>query len=117
MKILLKDKEILSVGNEFSLIDGWYVFDNNHYQESQCVVVDAVLPDDYKLYRYTFENGSFVETESFVKEKIYEVQMLRANEYPPMADYLDGIVKGNDAQVQAYIDACLAVKAKYPKPE
>jgi hypothetical protein len=40
----------------------------------------------------------------------------RAAEYPSMADYLDGIVKGDQAQVQAYIDACLAVKAKYPKP-
>lgn len=40
----------------------------------------------------------------------------RAAEYPSMADYMDGIVKGNTAQVQAYIDACLAVKAKYPKP-
>lgn len=40
----------------------------------------------------------------------------RAAEYPPMADYLDGIVKGDQAQVQAYVDACLAVKAKYPKP-
>ena len=40
----------------------------------------------------------------------------RAVEYPPMADYIDGIVKGDQAQVQAYIDACLAVKAKYPKP-
>lgn len=40
----------------------------------------------------------------------------RAAEYPPMTDYLDGIVKGDQAQVQAYIDACLSVKAKYPKP-
>lgn len=39
----------------------------------------------------------------------------RAAEYPPITDYLDGIVKGNQAQVQAYIDACLAVKQKYPK--
>jgi hypothetical protein len=39
----------------------------------------------------------------------------RAAEYPPVTDYLDGIVKGDTAQVQAYIDACLAVKAKYPK--
>jgi len=40
---------------------------------------------------------------------------LRAKEYPPITDYIDGIVKGDNAQVQAYIDACLAVKAKYPK--
>ena len=39
----------------------------------------------------------------------------RAAEYPPMTDYLDGIVKGDNAQVQAYIDACNAVKNKYPK--
>jgi hypothetical protein len=40
---------------------------------------------------------------------------LRTAEYPDYRDYLDGIVKGDQAQVQAYIDACLAVKAKYPK--
>jgi hypothetical protein len=39
----------------------------------------------------------------------------RAAEYPPMADYLDGIAKGDQAQVDAYVAACLAVKAKYPK--
>jgi hypothetical protein len=39
----------------------------------------------------------------------------RQAEYPPMTDYLDAIVKGDTAQQQAYIDACLAVKAKYPK--
>ena len=45
-----------------------------------------------------------------------EYQRLRAAEYPPVADFLDAIVKGDDIQKQAYIDACLAVKAKYPKP-
>jgi hypothetical protein len=39
----------------------------------------------------------------------------RAAEYPNFIDYVDGIVKGDQAQVQAYIDACLAVKTKYPK--
>lgn len=45
-----------------------------------------------------------------------QYQRDRAAEYPPITDYIDGIVKGDQAQVQAYIDACLAVKAKYPKP-
>jgi len=44
-----------------------------------------------------------------------EYQRLRADEYPDFKEYLDGIVKGDQAQIQAYIDACLAVKAKYPK--
>lgn len=40
---------------------------------------------------------------------------LRRAEYPPIADYVDGIVKGDQAQIDAYIAACLAVKEKYPK--
>jgi hypothetical protein len=39
----------------------------------------------------------------------------RAAEYPPMSDYLDGIVKGDQTQIDKYIADCLAVKAKYPK--
>jgi len=39
----------------------------------------------------------------------------RASEYPPMTDYLDAIVKGDQAQIDKYIADCLAVKAKYPK--
>jgi hypothetical protein len=44
-----------------------------------------------------------------------EYQRKRAAEYPPMSDYLDAVVKGDQAQIDAYIAACLAVKAKYPK--
>lgn len=39
----------------------------------------------------------------------------RAAEYPDFRDYLDGIVKGDQAQIAAYVAACQAVKAKYPK--
>ena len=41
----------------------------------------------------------------------------RQAEYPPMNDYLDGVVKGDQAQIDKYIADCLAVKTKYPKPE
>jgi hypothetical protein len=44
-----------------------------------------------------------------------EYQRDRAKEYPDFKEYLDGIVKGDDAQIQKYINDCLAVKAKYPK--
>jgi hypothetical protein len=36
--------------------------------------------------------------------------------YPPMEDYVDGIVKGDTAQVDKYVADCLAVKAQFPKP-
>ena len=40
----------------------------------------------------------------------------RQAEYPPMTDYLDGIAKGDQAQIDKYIADCQAVKTKYPKP-
>jgi len=51
--------------------------------------------------------------EALVASEAYKAK--REAEYPPYTDYLDGIVKGDNAQVQAYIDACNAVKHKYPK--
>lgn len=58
----------------------------------------------------TYDNNA---VDALVASEAYKEK--RAAEYPNFTDYLDGIVKGDDAQVQAYIDACLAVKAKYPK--
>jgi hypothetical protein len=44
-----------------------------------------------------------------------EYQRDRAKEYPDFKEYLDGIVKNDQAQIDKYIADCLAVKAKYPK--
>jgi hypothetical protein len=64
------------------------------------------------------KDGNIVEydkvaVEALIASEAYKAK--RAAEYPSFTDYLDGIVKGDNTQVQAYIDACLAVKAKYPK--
>ena len=48
-------------------------------------------------------------------ERLNQVKANRAKEYPDFREYLDGIVKGDNDQVQKYINDCLAVKAKYPK--
>ena len=56
------------------------------------------------------------EAAAIAEQTANKYKAKRAAEYPDVKDYLDGIVKGDQAQVQAYIDACLAVKAKYPKP-
>lgn len=41
--------------------------------------------------------------------------MKRAMKYPPITDYLDGVVKGDQAQIDKYIADCQAVKDMYPK--
>jgi hypothetical protein len=55
------------------------------------------------------------ETQANEVERLNLVKANRANEYPDFKEYLDGIVKGDNAQIQKYINDCLAVKAKYPK--
>jgi hypothetical protein len=58
----------------------------------------------------TYDNNA---VEALMASEAYKAK--RAAEYPAFTDYLDGIVKGDNTQVQAYIDACNAVKNKYPK--
>jgi hypothetical protein len=59
------------------------------------------------------DNGAPILVDRPVVELTYAQK--RASEYPPMTDYLDGVVKGDQAQIDKYIADCLAVKAKYPK--
>jgi len=52
---------------------------------------------------------------AWVDPDTYKYQ--RAKEYPNLLDYIDGVVKGDQEQIDDYIAACQAVKTKYPKPE
>jgi len=78
---------------------------------------NAILSFDDSLNEAVFTGAFANQNVMAIKQAadIKNIQAMRQREYPSMADYLDGIVKGDTAQVQAYIDACNAVKAKYPK--
>jgi hypothetical protein len=69
---------------------------------SQAPVSDAEIDAEFARLQAVFESLDY--------------QRKRSDQYPDVRDYLDGIVKNDQAQIQTYIDACLAVKAKYPKP-
>ena len=62
-----------------------------------------------------WESKAEQRADDLVKFEKTQYQRDRQPEYPPMEDYLDGIVKGDQAQVDKYIADCLAVKEKYPK--
>ena len=63
-----------------------------------------------------FIDGFLTATE-FLERLNADYVALRTGEYPPIEEYVDGVVKGDQAQIDAYIAACQAVKAKYPKSE
>ncbi|MDP6584583.1 MAG: hypothetical protein QF535_07985 [Anaerolineales bacterium] len=44
-----------------------------------------------------------------------EYQRKRKSEYPDIYDYMDGIVKNDQTQIDKYIADCQAVKNKFPK--
>ena len=46
----------------------------------------------------------------------HAVQLERKAEYPPIEEYIDGVVKGDDAQVAEYRAKCLEVKKRHPLP-
>lgn len=98
-------------------------------------ILDAILflggseTDFSRIVGNTYEGIEWTEgakfTENQVKEAVKqlekveaetEYQRLRAAAYPDFRDYLDGVVKGDQEQIQAYIEKCLEVKETYPKP-
>jgi hypothetical protein len=69
---------------------------------AQAPISDAEIDAEFARLQSVFESMDY--------------QRKRAVEYPSFTEYLDGIVKGDTKQIQAYKDACMAIKAKYPKP-
>ena len=86
-------------------------------------MIDAI----YKLYPQVVRTVGDVAYDADGNEVAYDKDAVqayvdahayiakRASEYPPITDYIDGVVKGDQAQIDKYIADCLAVKAKYPK--
>ena len=85
----------------------------------------TVWDEDYEKIEWFSENISkptyeeiSIEIERLQLEwEALEYQRKRSLEYPDFKEYLDGIVKGDQSQIDNYISECLAVKEKYPKPE
>ena len=72
-------------------------------------VAGKTKPSDTDLS--AFEQAALAQIE------LNKVLAKRAAAYPPITDYIDGVVKGDQAQINKYIADCQAVKAKYPKGE
>lgn len=88
----------------------------------ELVPFTAVAEGDYPHTHEIFARcvaGDFGPIAEYVAPPVVELTYAqkRAAEYPPITDYLDGVVKGDQAQIDKYIADCQAVKVKYPKPQ
>lgn len=100
------------------LADGYKVYDDS-----------ALMPNDGKRYVPIYENtdDKIVRKWAVIIEPEKSYAEKRAAEYPPITEYLDAIVKINSGdetliadgqkQLNFYYQACLEVKARYPKPQ
>jgi len=71
---------------------------------------DIAYDKDENIVDYDLATvNAWVDPEAYIAK--------RQAEYPSLLDYIDGVVKGDQEQIDAYIAACQAVKTKYPKPE
>ncbi len=105
--------------NKNEIVDITYIDDVSVLNEKygiKSVMIDNILKDI---------EGNPITLPSDIEEKRAELiseynalnyQRKRRFEYPPITEYLDGVVKGDQEQIDAYIQKCLEVKTKYPKP-
>ena len=73
---------------------------------------EAVAKGNY-LNRKQRDDADAVAEQERYDNASYDIKRIR--EYPPATDYLDGIVKGDQAQIDKYVSDCLAVKQRHPK--
>ena len=70
-------------------------------------ITESIVPMTAEEITKAQQAQAYVDAHAYIAK--------RAKEYPPITDYIDGVVKGDQAQIDKYIADCLAVKAKYPK--
>jgi len=96
----MRDTAIINIyPNTAEIINGTTVLDN---ESNPIVLNENLITAEVTRLQAEYDSQTYARS--------------RALEYPPATDYLDGIVKGDQAQVDKYIADCQAVKDKYPKP-
>ena len=86
--------------------------------DEEFVAIDQPVDLDGRIIYYRYNNGNYTYEPLFEQEHYNRVwQRIRAKSYPPLTDFVDAWVKQDDVALEAYRQACLDVKLKYPKPE
>jgi hypothetical protein len=71
----------------------------------------VMLPAEYSI--------EIIDLDQDPEYLLQQCHAKRQAEYPSLGEFADAFVKmqnGDSSQMEAYVAACMAVKAKYPKP-
>jgi hypothetical protein len=108
---MIQKNEILDI----DYIDNLSVL-NEKYGIKACMIDNVLLNLDGTPFGDLPADIEEKRTELISEYNATNYQRRRKFEYPPITEYIDGVVKGDQAQIDAYIAKCQEVKAKYPKP-
>lgn len=104
--VIINNNDMLVVeifdDDKLSEIESLYQNLNVYYPENR--------PSEY--HKFDWDSKKWVYDDEL---SLSAIQQKRAAEYPDFREYLDGIVKGDQTQIDKYINDCLAIKQKYPK--
>jgi hypothetical protein len=80
----------------------------DHLKPEGLIEISKAECDRLGILNYQKQLESEIASMDYVRQRI--------TEYPMVSDFLDAWVKGDEQAMEEYRQACLAVKAKYPKP-
>jgi hypothetical protein len=90
---------------------------SKYYSHPHTIVPEQFGGDGVSTISQQINMTAEEEVAAIIEFNTNTTRQLRQNEYPPIEDYIDGVVKGDQAQIDEYINKCIAIKQKYPKPE
>ena len=86
-----------------------YGFEDGQEIPNDLIEITKAEADRIGILNYEKQRQEEISSMDYVRQ--------RMTEYPMVSDFLDAWVKGDEAAMEEYRQACLAVKAKFPKPE
>lgn len=86
-----------------------YGFEDHQERPAGLIEITKAEADRIGVLNYQAQREQEIAKMDYVRQRVYS--------YPPLSDFADAWVKGDEAALEAYRQECLAVKAKYPKPQ
>jgi len=81
----------------------------DHLKPEGLTEISAKEAESIGIQNYQKTVGAGFENTDYYRNRLYH--------YPELGEFLDAWVKNDQVALEEYRQKCLAVKAKYPKPE